>query len=185
MKVDGATLWCCAIYLCQILSKCGSGVEVPGADCSSCAVHSSTCINIACAPGPILPCNTGEYIFSLRSNTLNLWSFRNRGYLQVWSCLSLLPKLAQLQASHRWFWWPSCAIYCAFDLVEHAHDFCGRGRSHKYTSDMWVAPSMWLQYGEVPRVLLELRHLRQWQAWPNCTHPGRENSTDSTMFAEY
>jgi hypothetical protein len=114
----------------------------------------------------------------MQHRRINIWSsvkhvesvrFRNR-VRAVWSCLALLPKLAQLQA-HRWFLWPSCAIYCAFDLVVHVHE---------YTNDMWGAPSMWLQYGEVPGVLLELRHLWQWQAWPNCTHPGRENSTDST-----
>jgi hypothetical protein len=80
---------------------------------------------------------------------------------------------------HTWFLWPSCAIYCAFHLVEHVHEFW-RERSHEYASDMWVVPSMWLQYGELPCVLLEWRHLWQWQAWPNCTHPGCESSSDST-----
>ena len=30
MKVDGATRWCCAIYLCQILSKCADNVAEIG-----------------------------------------------------------------------------------------------------------------------------------------------------------
>ena len=77
---------------------------------------------------PFLPCNTGEFIFSLRSNMLNLWSSCNRARA-VWSCFSLLPKPAQLQA-HRW--WNMCMIFVGESphmntpvTCELRHHLCG------------------------------------------------------------